>query len=152
MLMDLADAPGYVNVPVPEHLVIPVMAFIAEKSAPGPSGEIPLAQPASVASVAATAWTEPELRKLWDESGRAIRSVLKLLASNPGQAVSAADVASTRGGGSTPHQVAGMMGAFGRRLKGRHAGKWPFDPKFNGATAGWEYVMSADVAAIVAKF
>ncbi|XXT25072.1 hypothetical protein WME94_26415 [Sorangium sp. So ce429] len=145
---------NYINVPVPEGLVPEVMALIATRS----GAAAPVATkvkdsdeaPAGVESASAE-WTEIELRKLWDESGKAMREALGLMVAHSGKAVSGDQIAKALGKKERGHTVAGMMGAFGRRLKHRHKGRWPFTARWNAVDAYWEYKMDASVAANLAK-
>jgi hypothetical protein len=72
------------------------------------------------------------------------------LAKQAGSVVPIADVAKAIGKGPGGHAVAGMMGAFGRRIKGRHKGKpTPFVATWNAVAGCWEYKMSPSIAKII---
>jgi hypothetical protein len=135
---------NYVSVPVPEHLVPAVMLLITDSLAK---------QPTRIQEVVTTDWTEPELQRMWDESGVPMRRTLVLLAQNAGLPVPMSQIAKTLGKPPKGHQVAGMMGAFGRRLKNRYnRTKWPFAVIQNAIGGYWEYVMAHDVAKIIMSF
>jgi hypothetical protein len=139
-------AMNYVNVPVPEHLVTRVMTVITEEMAPKPTGKLP----AKHAPPLTGDWTEAEIRKCWKESDTPMQGVLKLLASCAGSPVPIGDVASASGKNPKGHQVAGMMGAFGRRVKRRYnRSTWPFSANYNAMARRWEYTMGIPVATVI---
>lgn len=129
----------YIQVPVPTHLVPAVMAMITHESE-----DLPRTSP----------WTEKELRKLWNESADNVRGTLIHLASHSGESVSGATLArEVMGKESKGHSVAGMMGAFGRRMKGRHKGRNPITAEYDALTQEWRYsIVSPDVAQIILRF
>jgi hypothetical protein len=141
----------YVSVPVPSHLVVEVMEFIASRSRrPGGDAE-PVEDEAEEAPAEASAWTEDDLRKLWNDSEGNMRIVLTLLARKGGQPVPSQEIAAALGKPERGHAVAGTMGALGRRLKHRHAGRWPFDVAYNALARRWEYTMPVANASILSK-
>jgi hypothetical protein len=97
-------------------------------------------------------WSEAELRKLWNESGKPMRKALALLAAHGGKPVPGDDIAKALGKTARGHTVAGMFGALGRRLKHRHKGHRPFSRTWNAALTRWEYTMPTEVAALVSQF
>lgn len=138
----------YVNVPVPEHLVAQVMAFIVSLTS-GTAGAASAAP--SDQSEASEDWTQAELRQLWDASAEPMRIVLQLLAKRAGKPVSGDAIAQALGKKERGHTVAGMMGALGRRIKHRHRGRWPFSARRNAVAMQWEYVMPASVGSLLLK-
>lgn len=129
----------YVQVPVPQHLVPAVMALITQSAEEAPRS---------------TVWTEKELRKLWNESADNIRGTLIYLASHAGTAISGATIArEVMGKESKGHSIAGMMGAFGRRMKGRHKGRSPIVAEYDALHQVWQYsIASPEVAQIILRF
>jgi hypothetical protein len=148
--------PFYIQVPVPEYLLPVVLEYVAGLMRSIPPEPPPAAVPGAPASPpkppvgrgdpSAESWTEEELRKVWRDSGPAMRTTLELLAKHEGKPVSGDRIAAALGRKDRGHTVAGMMGAFGRRMKGRHGGRWPFTAEWNAANGYWEYLMDADTA------
>ena len=127
----------YVQVPVPTHLVPAVMALITQSAE-----EVPRSAP----------WTERELRKLWGESADNIRRTLMLLASNSGNPVSGRTIArEALGKEEKGHSIAGMMGAFGRRMKGRHKGRSPITAEYDAQAHEWRYSMAPEIGQVLLR-
>lgn len=156
----------YISIPVPEHLVPDVMAFIVLKNATpvshsgGAANEAAGVAPVvnavlaeqSVAPTGARLITPAEVPKVWSDSGAQMRLVLGYLAKRPGQRVSGDELAQRAlGKQDRGHTIAGMMGAVGRRLKHRHGGRWPLEATWNAADKRWEYCMPAELACEFAK-
>lgn len=134
----------YVQIPVPEHLVPDVMALIVART------EATAATPApSVGS--ASFLTASEVPKAWEASAMPMRKVLAYIAARPGKNVAGDELAKVLGKTDRGHSIAGMMGAFGKRMKNRHGGRWPFEAKWNAVDARWEYCMPASIAAVISK-
>ena len=127
----------YVQVPVPTHLVPAVMALITQATE-----EAPRTAP----------WTEKELRRLWNESADNIRGTLVHLASM-GVPVSGQSIArEVLGKEDKGHSIAGMMGAFGRRMKGRHKGRSPIVAEYDALAQEWRYsISSPEVGQIILR-
>ena len=132
----------YIQVPVPVTLVPAVLAYISDHLV-----EKELAKEAPK-------WTDKELSKLWSESAQNVRRTLVLLASNSGSPVSGATIArEVLGLDEKGHAVAGMMGAFSRRMKGRHKGRNPIVATLDAATGEWKYsIPSSEVAQAILRF
>lgn len=133
-----ASSVQYVAVPVPAQLVPQVMAFITESlGATGDSGQ----------------WTERELRKLWVRSAQNMRATLALLAEAKGAPVTGDEIAKKAlGKEAKGYSVAGMMGAFSRRMKGQHKGKSPIVAEYDADVGIWTYrIASTEVAATFLK-
>lgn len=128
----------YVQVPVPEHLVPAVMSLIMK----GVTQEAP-----------SLAWSEKEIRRIWSESAENMRRALVLLASNSGSPVSGTTIAREALGISEKgYTVAGMMGAFSRRMKGRHGGRNPIVAEFDSLDRTWRYsIVSPEVSQIILR-
>jgi hypothetical protein len=80
-----------------------------------------------------------------------MRKTLSVPAASAGKPVTGDTLAKCLGHEEAGHTIAGMMGAFGRRLKHRHQGNWPFHAKYNAVAGKWEYTMPAEVAELLAK-
>ena len=80
-----------------------------------------------------------------------MRKVLAYIAARPGKNVAGDELAKVLGKTDRGHSIAGMMGAFGKRMKNRHGGRWPFEAKWNAVDARWEYCMPASIAAVISK-
>jgi hypothetical protein len=143
----------YVTMPVPKSLVPAVYALIAASQGNG-SDVKPSQAPGAIPTTKQPDGTISDalLLRIWNESGKTLRKVMKYLASRPGEAVGADEVAREIYGSAKGHKLAGAMGAFGRRAKGRYEGKKPFTVKFNAEANRWEYTMAKEVAARIAKF
>jgi len=137
-----AMATQYVQVPVPSALVPAVLAYISDH----------LVQQ-EVAKDQSAAWTEKELRKLWNESADNIRRTLILLASNSGNPVSGETISrEVLDKDDKGHSIAGMMGAFSRRMKGRHKGKNPIVAEHNAQAQEWQYsIPSPEVRQVILR-
>ena len=128
----------YIQVPVPAHLVPEVMQLIAGSLSGKP---VLVAQDAG--------WTAAELTRIWDESAQNVRRTLKLLASNSGSPVTGQTIArEVMGKDDKGHSIAGMMGAFGRRMKGRHQSRNPIQAKWNAVEVQWEYTLDPEAARV----
>jgi hypothetical protein len=77
-----------------------------------------------------------------------MKRFLDFVATRPGVGVNTEESAAAVG--YTRHQQAGMLGAFGRRVKGRYGqAHWFFDYRWSGDRSAWTYVMNDVVAKIV---
>lgn len=127
-------ATQYIQVPVPSHLVPAVMTLISDSFA------------LSSESKASMSWSEAELRKIWQESAKNMRQTLLLLAKHQGEAISGQTIASVAlGKDKKGYSVAGMMGAYHRRMKGRHKGRSPIVSVFDAGANEWRYSMDPEV-------
>jgi hypothetical protein len=149
----------YIPVPVPEDLLPNVLEYVAGLMRSRPPEPPPAAPGAAISPINTPnrpsggrgngdkSWPEEELRKAWLESGPHMRTTLELLARQEGAPVSGDRIAAALGRKERGHTVAGMMGAFGRRMKGRHGGRWPFTAEWNATSAHWDYRMDIENAA-----
>jgi len=158
---------SYVLVPVPECLYPRMVQFLASEMLKDalPQQTSPMSSPVALSpssTIASTSneransaigpdsgWAPEELRRVWLESGRAMRTTLELLAVHSGNGISSDQIAAALGHQKRGHIVAGTMGAFGRRMKHRHNGRWPFTAEWNAVNARWEYTMSHEIAAML---
>lgn len=136
----------FISIPVPRDRVQEVYELLARPKSPS-DGE-PAGPVASVLPIAADSAT---VERAYRESPPAMRLVFEYLASKPGVKIPMTELASNIA--RHPHQVAGVLGAFGRRWKGRyHGGKntpWPFEARWSFEQNLMIYSMPADVAKII---
>jgi hypothetical protein len=108
-------------------------------------------------------WPEDLLRRCYRESPPVMTVVFEHLATNAGREVTSAELAEAVGTGiGEPGyeraQLAGVLGAFGRRWKnryergGRHDGAWPFRAEWSAEHEMFVYEMNTDVAKVFDKF
>lgn len=77
-----------------------------------------------------------------------MKRFLDYLASVPGRAVTSAETAEAVG--YTRHQQAGMLGAFGHRVKGRYGrSTWFFENAWSGQRGTWTYSMGEAAAKVI---
>jgi hypothetical protein len=94
---------------------------------------------------------ERRVNLVYRESDEQFRNLLRLLARNPGRALSTKAVADDLELQRGTSALAGMLGAFGRRSKNRYAAFWPFERIYNGSEDHSELIMSSEVASIVER-
>jgi hypothetical protein len=134
----------YVQVPVPKPLVPSVMSLIAKHMAEESDGIQDTEAPADESKIIEI---KKELaERMFKESGKAMRKVLRALAKHPGTAVPSSDVAQEVFGSPSGRQLSGVMGAFGHRCSGRYNGLKPFKSEWNFLEYRWEYTMPANIA------
>lgn len=102
------------------------------------------------------------VQKCYRESPPAMRYLLEHLARNAGKEVTSEELADAIGEakdekGYTREQLAGVLGAFGRRWKNRYEGgpehgKWPFDAEPSPEAGMFVYKMSPDMAKFLSDF
>jgi hypothetical protein len=134
----------FVNMPVPPERVQEVYELLAR---PLGSATATTAKPAQEEAVLDT----PLLARAYRESPEAMKKVFDHLANEADQDVPMEDLA--KAVGYHPHQMAGALGAFGRRWKNRYHGgndvKWPFSAWWNFDRNTMVYKMSAEAAAVI---
>lgn len=136
---------NFVMVPVPAERVTEVYALLAQEPAeatPEPFEWKPApARPAPDAFLVSLAYRD---------SSPKMKAFLDYLADRPDEWISGPQVGEAIGypKGS---QVAGMLGAFGRRWEHRYHGvaASPFESTWNGVENHMDYRMSGDIAAII---
>lgn len=159
------EADELVAVQVPKHLLPRVYGLIAASynantsSAEEVSGDQGAGlDGAFVESAELDArWQDGQLlRRCWKESPPSMRAVMKRLREQPGKPVTIIDIAkAVYGDGElkSRQKLAGVLGAFGRRVKNRYAASsWPFLAEYNHLTNLWEYTMTPEIAAKVRSF
>ena len=139
-----------VSVLVPRKYLSRVYGKIAELDA-----TTPVAAPFDNGSLAANdvapdEWTPSLLRKMVEDSGSAMRDILRALATRPGEWFSTHELAAALKNNASAdwNTIAGTFGAFGRRVKSRYQLKtWPFQYKRDHEEHRWVYSMSREAAA-----
>jgi hypothetical protein len=100
-------------------------------------------------------WTPSRLRRMVEESPRAMIDILRALADRPGTWLTIDELAK-----SIRHKpdadwntVAGTLGAFGRRVKNRYGlESWPFENRFDHEVGGRVCRMTDDTARLIKRF
>lgn len=140
--------PEFVMVPVPSDRVMEVYAVLgrdhqsAVQSEPNPEA---IGPPATRERA-----TDPAIiKRAYLESSEKMKAFLDCLADQPDEWISTEDVGNAIG--YTWNQVAGMLGAFGRRWEHRYkeAGNWFFDNKWDHIENHQDYLMSPEAAGII---
>lgn len=123
----------FVNIAVPKERVFDVYAFLLLERRGGAKKE-------------EDEWTEELLERAYQESPSPMAAFLEHLARNPGQWFTAEEMADAIE--RSRAQMAGVLGAFGRRVKNRYSMEtWPFHSEYNHAEGMATYAMDDDVAA-----
>lgn len=146
-------------VPVPRDRVQEVYEVLAR---PRRSPQNAQAEPDSVRS-SDTFNSEAFLKRCYRDSQPAMRSVLEHLAKNAGRAVTSEELAEAIGQAKdetdyTREQLAGVLGAFGRRFKNRYNGgtvgdgNWPFSAEWSPEDGMYVYQMEPGIAKIFKSF
>ena len=89
-------------------------------------------------------WTEKRLRRAFEESSPAQQAILLAMAGANGKWISVSEVAAQVGDGDEYdwNNLAGALGAFGRRCRNRYKAKVrPFTRRYNAAKGEKEYLM-----------
>ena len=137
-----------VNVLVPRKHLSQVYGLIAQLEGVAPSmPAIVDEQPA--AHGATDEWTPSRLRTMVDDSGPAMRDLLRAMASRPGDGLTTQDLATALKNKPKAdwNTIAGTLGAFSRRVKSRYGLEtWPFQVKRDHENHCWIYSMNPDVA------
>ena len=143
-----------VQVLVPRRHLGKVYGFICNlMEADGVPSAIP-AVPSADAGEPATdgwidEWTEEVVRRNWGESPETVGRLLRHLADHPGQPVLIADVAKAvyEDGDLVDRQrLAGVLGAFQRRLGNRYDVAFPFWREWNYREEMWQFTMPENIA------
>lgn len=136
----------FVSIPVPTDRVQEVYELLA-----GPKREAPAAAAESEQRDSREAAEQPDLvRRIYRESPDTMKTVFKVLAARRGQATPMEILAPQVG--RTPRQMAGALGAFGRRFKHRYAKQashWPFEAWWDADKGQAIYRMSPAVAEVI---
>jgi hypothetical protein len=125
----------FVNVPVPPDRVQEVYALLAQR-------------PEEAAVNGARGWSRDNLLRAYRESPEAMQKAFDYLTGHAGQEVSTEELAAAIG--VTRSQLAGVVGAFGRRKKNRYGeDDLPFRAVWSAGAGMVVYEMSPAVAAVI---
>jgi hypothetical protein len=117
--------PGFVQIAVPEDRVLDVYAFLLGKDQNGAT------------------WTPDLLERMYLESPKPIQQLLVTLAKRAGTVHTDEELAEAVGRSRT--QLAGVLGAYGRRVKNRYGmEQWPFETIYDDAAGMYSYVIPDD--------
>lgn len=92
-------------------------------------------------------WPPATLERAYRESSPKMKRFLEHLAQNPGRAVPIGELGEVMG--YTPHQVAGTLGAAGRRITNRYKLRWPFAWEKRPEDGVFYYTMNDEDAAVI---
>ncbi|MBI2690566.1 MAG: hypothetical protein HYX29_01280 [Solirubrobacterales bacterium] len=138
----------YVQVPVPERFVSAILRRIVEleNEEAHEVEQIDSGQPILFSEPAEGLFT-----RMYVESRGRQRDLLRLLASQPDQWFSTADVARELGIIAGTQGAGGMIGAFGRRAKNRYGGRLPWRQVRHPESGENFYMMDSDIARIITQ-
>ena len=135
----------FLTIPVPIDRVQEVYELLGR-----PKGATTSA-PSSPPSPIAEATDAAVVARAYRESPPAMKKIFDHLAENAEHVVMGNDLAAAIG--YHPHQMAGALGAFGRRWKNRYHGgentKWPFASWWDFDVNTMAYKMSAETAEVI---
>lgn len=95
-------------------------------------------------------WTEKRLRRAYEESSPAQQSILLAMAEANGKWISVSEVAAKVGKEYDWNNLAGALGAFGRRSRNRYKAKVrPFIRRYNPAKEEKEYLMPTEIGKVI---
>lgn len=137
--------PEFILVPVPSDRVIEVYTLLGR----GPKDAEPEPPAAAQSEAEVDAMDHFLVARAYRESPDSMKAFLDYLVDRPGQKVSSRTVGDAIR--KTWNQVAGMLGAFGRRWRNRYkqTGGWFFDAKWNFEENHMDYRMPEEAAAII---
>jgi hypothetical protein len=137
---------AYVMIAVPAELVPAVTEFIQQQDGTRKRAAVPESDEDGLLY----GWTEDLLRRAYGESGEPMKKLLVFLAESPESEFNSDEIA--QGIGVTDwNSVAGMLGAFGRRVSNRYGrARPPWVERRDDLQGGkWVKRMPADVASII---
>jgi hypothetical protein len=140
--------PDFTMVPVPPDRVLEVYALLSRVSSETVEPEPPVG--AAESSLATGRATDASvIARAYRESSPKMKAFLDYLADRPEQKISTEEVGNAIG--YSWNQVAGMLGAFGRRWEHRYkaAGDWFFPGGWNYGENHLDYRMPGAAAAII---
>jgi len=137
-----------VNVLVPRKHLSHVYGLIAqlEGASAAPTATI---DESPTSSDSTEEWTPARLRTMVEDSGPAMRDILRGLALRPGEWLTTQDLGTALKNKPKAdwNTIAGTLGAFGRRIKSRYGLEtWPFQVKRDHERHCWIYSMSREMA------
>src|SRR2546423_66912 len=117
--IDLSDDDALVPVFVPKHLVTRVYALIVEGGSDTELAQ-PLVRSSHTSADFADYWTTEAIWRAFAESPPSMKNVLLLLASKPDEEIVSDELAKALGPDARWPNLAGTLGAFGRRVRSRY--------------------------------
>jgi hypothetical protein len=140
--------PEFVMVPVPSDRVMEVYAVLG-RDHQSPVQSEPKPDAIGPPSIRERATDPAIIKRAYLESSEKMMAFTEYLAERPGEWVSTEQVGNAIG--YTWNQVAGMLGAFGRRWEHRYkeAGNWFFDNKWDHIENHQDYLMPPEAARII---
>jgi hypothetical protein len=133
----------FIMVPVPRERVQEVYRLLATEPVIPTVGSTD-----GSSSSTAEPWSDGDIIRAYRESPGTMKLFLDYLASVAGKPVTAEETA--KAVGYTRHQQAGMLGAFGRRVKNRYGrSTWFFTYGWNDQREEWTYSMEASVGKVL---
>ena len=142
----------YIHIPVPADRVQEVYELLARpKAEPRVIADAPVDALTTAMVDSREAAEQPALvARIYRESPDTMKSMMKALAARAGHGVPMEVVAEEVG--RAPRQMAGALGAFGRRFKHRYsmeATHWPFEAWWDYERNTMVYRMSTNVAEVI---
>lgn len=93
-------------------------------------------------------WNDALVARCYSESPDAMKRFLRHLAKHPDQTFTSKEMAEAIG--RSNRQLAGVLGAFGRRVRNRYSmASWPFDAQWSDQAEHMFYRMPSEVGAVV---
>jgi hypothetical protein len=130
---------------------LPVQPVVAPATAG--TGEVGVAIPqgqtdTGPADGTTAAWPRELIERAYRESPRSIKTVFKYLAEHAGERIPITDLAAAVG--YRRPQLAGALGAFGKRTKNRYGqAHWPFTVEWDAHAYMWFYTMHSTEADVI---
>ena len=139
----------YVSVLVPKQYLMRIYGFIASLDSPQDSHESPRAD--ATAKHEEEIWDRDLIIRQFEESPDSMKSFQRFLADHPDQAFSTTEIAERLGMAGGWNSLAGALGAYGHRVKGRYKmlHSFPFQSRWDHGTGQSMHSMSPDVAEII---
>ena len=134
-----------VPVLVPKSRVLDVYAFLSRPVAP-PQGGLGT-EKIRAKGAGRDRWPPEMLERAYRESSPAMKRFLDHLADNPGRAVPIGELGEAMG--RQPYQVAGTLGAAGRRITNRYKLSFPFSWEKRSEDGVYTYTMNEEDAAVI---
>jgi hypothetical protein len=133
----------FIMVPVPRERVQEVYRLLASEPT-----QAAAALTEGVRNDAVVPWSDSEIARAYRESPERMRRFLDCLATVAGQPVTSEE--SAKAVGYSRHQQAGMLGAFGHRVKGRYGrSTWFFEYAWSDQRGAWTYSMGEAAAKVL---
>jgi hypothetical protein len=145
------DGNELIDVKVPRKHLAPVYGLIAELERAETPGEGAPVEPTSESvSNGAGGWAPELVAKAYIQSPPAMKRIFDMLADKAGSEIVSDELAKAIGPDAEWPNLAGTLGAFGRRVKSRYKQTtWPFAHRWDHDREKMVYSMPSDVAEII---